>query len=201
MPLVLLLHGAGERGNDNRSQLANGVMNLLGSETATARFPCFYVLPQCPTNQRWVDVDWSAERHILPPQPSAALAATLKLLDSLLDRHPIDPQRLYLIGLSMGAFGVWDLLSRFPERFAAAAPICGGGDEDALVAARAVPIWAFHGARDPEVPVERSRRAIAALRAAGGTPRYTEYAAVGHDAWTNAFAEPAFLHWLFAQRR
>jgi predicted peptidase len=201
MPLVLLLHGAGERGNDNSAQLSNGVAELLGSDTATVRFPCLYVVPQCPTKHRWAEADWDAERHVLRLEPSLPLSTAVELLDALLHRHSIDPQRLYLIGLSMGGFGVWDLLSRWPERFAAAVPICGGADERAVVAARAVPVWAFHGALDPAVPVERSRRAVAALREAGGTPRYTEYPNVGHDAWTHAFTEPNLLPWLFSHRR
>jgi predicted peptidase len=200
MPLVLLLHGSGERGNDNSGQLRNGVAELLGSATAAARFPCFYLVPQCPTQHRWVEVNWDADHHVLPPRLSMPLSATVQLVESLLGRHPIDPQRLYLIGLSMGGFGVWDLLSRRPECFAAAVSICGGTDDNAALAARAVPIWVFHGARDPIVPVERSRRTVTALRAAGGTPRYTEYPHVGHDAWTHAFAEPNLLPWLFAQR-
>lgn len=200
MPLVLLLHGSAERGNDNSAQLRSGVAELLGSETVATRFPCFYLVPQCPTEHRWVEADWDAERHILPMELSAPLSATAELLDALLASHPINPQRLYLIGLSMGGFGVFDLLSRWPERFAAAVPICGGADEDAVTAAQAVPIWAFHGARDPKVPVARSRRAVSALRAAGGTPRYTEYPHVGHNAWTAAFAEPHLLPWLFAHR-
>lgn len=201
MPLVLLLHGSGERGDDNSAQLRNGVAELLGSETAAARFPCFYVVPQCAIRLRWVERDWGAERHELPPEPSKPLSAAVELLESLLSSHPIDPQRVYLIGLSMGGFGVWDLLSRWPDRFAAAVLICGGADEHAVVAARAVPVWVFHGADDPTVRVERSRRAVAALRAAGGAPRYTEYPDVDHDAWTKAFAEPDLLSWLFSHRR
>ena len=201
MPLVLLLHGSGERGNDNSAQLRNGVAELLGSGTAAARFPCFYVVPQCPTTLHWVEVDWDAEGHVLPLGRSEPLLAAVELLDSLLSSYPVDPQRVYLIGLSMGGFGVWDLLSRWPDRFAAAVPICGGADENAVVVARAVPVWAFHGADDPIVPVECSRRAVAALRAAGGTPRYEEYPDIGHDAWTKSFAEPNLLSWLFSHRR
>ncbi len=201
MPLVLLLHGSGERGNDNSAQLHNGVAQLLGSETAAARFPCYCVVPQCPTEQRWVEVDWDADRHVLPLEPSAPLSATVELVNTLLKSHPIDPQRVYLIGLSMGGFGVWDLLSRRPERFAAAVSICGGADENAVAAAWAVPVWGFHGAADHVVRVERSRRTIDALRVAGGIPRYTEYPEVGHDSWTHAFAEPDLLPWLFSHRR
>jgi predicted peptidase len=201
MPLVLLLHGSSERGNDNSAQLSNGVAELLGSETATARFACFYVVPQCPEKLHWVKADLHSGHYVLPPEPSEPLSAAVELLESILNSHPIDPQRVYIIGFSMGGFGVWDLLSRWPDRFAAAVPICGGADENAVVAARAVPVWAFHGADDPLVPVEYSRRAVAALRAAGGIPRYNEYPNVGHDAWTKAFAEPALLSWLFSHRR
>lgn len=220
VPLVVLLHGAGERGDDNQAQLRNGAAELLGSEEAAARFPCVYVLPQCPSGNRWVEVDWTLERHTMPAEPSVYLAALLELLTALTRRpdpsYPgpqvsplarerlrgctIDPHRLYLIGLSMGGFGVWDLLCRGP-RFAAAVPICGGADDTRIGTARAVPIWAFHGAKDPVVRVERSRRAVAALQQAGGHPRYTEYPDVGHDAWSRAFAEPELLPWLFRQRR
>ena len=200
-PLVLVLHGSGERGNDNSAQLDNGVAELLGSTTATTTFPCFALVPQCPPEYRWVEVNWETERVVRPPSPSLPLSATVELLQVLLHRHPIDPQRLYLIGLSMGGFGVWDLLSRWPQRFAAAIPICGGADDNAITTAQAVPVWAFHGECDPIVNVQHSRRAVAALQAAGGTPRYTEYPRVGHDAWAHAFAEPNLLPWLFAQRR
>lgn len=209
VPLVLLLHGAGERGADNQAQLNNGAGALLGADEGAARFPCVFVLPQCPQDQRWVEVDWSKERHTLPAVPSVPLAAALELVGQLVARHAVDPRRLYVIGLSMGGFGVWDVLSRAtaapsaarPLRFAAAVPICGGADEEALARAPAIPVWAFHGALDPVVKVERSRRAVAALRRAGASPRYTEYPDVAHDAWTRAFAEPELLPWLFAQRR
>ncbi|MGH3823572.1 MAG: alpha/beta fold hydrolase [Pseudonocardiaceae bacterium] len=201
MPLVLMLHGAGERGEDNSAQLLNGVAELLGSEAAAARFPCVYVVPQCAEEFRWVEVDWRAERHDVPRNPSVPLSAVAELLKELHGKYPVDLQRVYLIGLSMGGFGVWDLLSRWPDRFAAAVVICGGADENAVAAARDVPVWAFHGADDPEVRVERSRKAVAALRAAGGTARYTEYPRVRHDSWVNAFAEPDLLPWLFSHRR
>lgn len=197
MPLILLLHGSGERGTDNEAQLGNGVAELLGSLPS----PCFSLVPQCPIDHRWVEVDWTEQRHVIPPEPSSPLFATLELLDRHCARYPIDSARIYLIGLSMGAFGVWDLLCRLPERFAAAVPICGGADEQAVPAARAVPIWAFHGALDSVVPVERSQRAIDAVRAAGGTPRYTEYPDVDHDSWTAAFAEPDLIPWLFSHHR
>lgn len=201
MPLVLMLHGSGERGDDNLAQLRNGVAELLGTEAAALHFPCFYVVPQCSVKHSWVEVDMKAEHHVIPSKPSIPLSAVVELLDTLLASYPIDLQRLYLIGLSMGGFGVWDLLSRWPERFAAAVPICGGADGNAVVVAQAVPIWAFHGAHDPIIRVTRSRRAVEALRAAGGTPCYTEYPEVEHNAWAQAFAESNLLPWLFAHHR
>lgn len=201
IPLVLTLHGAGERGEDNSAQLRNGVAELLGSQTAAARFPCLFVVPQCATRYRWVERDWRAEHHDLPEDPSVPLSAVVELLEELRGKYPIDLRRVYLIGLSMGGFGVWDLLIRWPDRFAAAVVICGGADENAVGAARDVPVWVFHGTADPEVCVARSRGAVGALRAAGGAPRYQEYSGVGHDSWVNAFAEPDLLPWLFSHGR
>lgn len=201
VPLVLLLHGAGERGEDNVSQLGNGAGEWLGSAEARRQFPCFVALPQCPIGARWVEVDWSASHHTLPAQPSPTMALVQSLIDDLQSRLPIDAQRLYIVGLSMGGFGTWDLISRWPQRFAAAVPICGGGDPAQAGALRDLPLWAFHGARDPVVSVDRSRQMIQALRALGGQPRYTELADVAHDAWNATFAHPDLRPWLFAQRR
>lgn len=201
VPLVLLLHGAGERGDDNQAQLRNGAAELLASDAAAARFPCVFVLPQCPAGHRWVEVDWAQPSHVMPREPSVPLGAVLELLPALAARYPIDARRVYVIGLSMGGFGVYDLLCRAPERFAAAVAICGGADESRITAAASLPLWAFHGARDEVVRVERSRRIVAALQKAGGAPRYTEYPEVGHDSWSRAFAEPELLPWLFSQRR
>lgn len=206
MPLVLFLHGAGERGTDNLAQLRNGAAELLGNPESRRRFPCFYVLPQCPAEARWVEVDWGAPRHSLPAAPSVPLSQVRELILTLRDELPIDPLRVYLIGLSMGGYGVWDLLSRAAEEFAAAVTICGGGDEAQAARMRGVAIWAFHGEKDPVVPVERSRRMIEALKQTAldkdtPPPRYSELSGVAHDAWTGAFAEPSLLPWLFAQRR
>ena len=203
LPLVLLLHGAGERGSDNAAQLRNGAAELLGNPDARRQFPCYFVLPQCPSDARWVEVDWSAPRHSMPPSPSRPLARVFELLQTLRAELPIDADRLYAVGLSMGGYGVWDLLSRHAEAFAAAVPICGGGDEAQAAAMQKVPIWAFHGKKDPVVSVERSRRMIAALKQLGATPppRYTEYPDVEHSSWVQAFAEPELLSWLFSQRR
>src|SRR5207244_7702516 len=113
----------------------------------------------------------------------------------------IDPKRLYITGLSMGGYGTWDLISRHPELFAAAAPICGGGDEDQAEKIAKLPIWIFHGAKDQAVPVERSRNMVTALKKAGGEPKYTEYPDVGHDSWVRAYKDPELFAWLFAQKK
>lgn len=200
VPLVVLLHGAGERGDDNQAQLGNGAAELLATDERRAAFPCVYVLPQCPQGHRWVEVDWTAASHHLPPQPSQPLAALLALLDVLLTDSRIDARRMYLLGLSMGGFGVWDLLVRRPQLAAAAVTICGGGDEAQAALIAHVPIWTFHGEKDPVVAVSRSRNMVAALSQAGATPRYTEYPGVGHDAWWQVWAEPTLLPWLLTQQ-
>lgn len=201
LPLVLLLHGAGERGTDNEAQLRNGAAELLGSPAAQHRHPCHFVLPQCPPGSRWVEVDWGSHRHTLPEKPSQPLGLVLELLPALQAELAVDPRRIYLIGLSMGGYGVWDLLSRRPELFAGAVAICGGGDEAQASRLAAMPLWVFHGSDDPVVPVERSRHMVAALRQAGAEPRYSELPGVAHDSWTPAFHEPELLPWLFSQRR
>lgn len=201
LPLVVLLHGAGERGDDNQAQLGNGAGEWLGGDRARAAFPCYFVLPQCPTNQRWVEVDWSAASHQMPETPSRPMSLLQGLIDELSTDPNIDRRRLYLVGLSMGGYGTWDLLCRWPTRFAAAVPICGGADPAHAGALRDLPIWAFHGAQDSVVTVERSRQMVQALRAEGGQPRYTELLDVGHDAWNVAFSHPDVRQWLFSQRR
>jgi predicted peptidase len=203
LPLVLFLHGAGERGSDNAAQLKNGAAELLGNPSSRRSFPCYFVLPQCPKDARWVEVDWGAASHTMPEQPSLPLAHPLQLVKTRQAELPVDPDRVYLVGLSMGGYGVWDLLSRQPELFAAAVIVCGGGDEAQAARLQKVPIWAFHGQKDQVVPVERSRRMIEAVRRATPRvpPRYTELPDVEHDAWVAAFAEPELLPWLFAQRR
>jgi lysophospholipase L1-like esterase len=113
----------------------------------------------------------------------------------------VDTDRLYVTGISMGGYGTWDLITRFPDRFAAAVPICGGGDPAKAAAIAKVPVWAIHGEADPLVKVEQTRRMIAAIKAAGGQPLYSEYPTVGHDSWTPGYQEPELLPWMFAQRR
>jgi predicted peptidase len=123
------------------------------------------------------------------------------LVDDVLATEAADPQRVYLTGLSMGGYGAWDLAARMPKRFAALLPICGGGDEATAARLASLPIWCFHGADDTVVLPGRSRSMIAAVKAAGGSPRYAELKGVGHDSWTPAYRDPVVLDWLFAQRK
>jgi predicted peptidase len=199
-PLVLFLHGAGERGTDNDRQLIHGVPQFLSTENR-AKYPCFLIAPQCPPGQRWVEVPWDAESHVQPKERSEPARLTLELIDQAIGDLPIDPDRIYLTGLSMGGFGAWDLLARRPDLFAAAAIVCGGADEATAEKIKHIPVWVFHGAKDTAVQPARSRRMAAALEKAGGKPRYTEYADVGHHSWECAYGDPDLFEWLFAQRR
>lgn len=199
-PLVLFLHGAGERGSDNVLTLIHGMRDFAKAETRT-KYPCFVVVPQCSDGKRWVEVDWSKDSHQQLPDDSESMKLVLELLTTLQHTYQIDDRRLYATGLSMGGYGVWDLITRYPDKFAAAAPICGGGDEAVAARAAKVPVWAFHGDSDTAVKPERSRNMINALIKAGGQPIYTEYIGVGHDSWSRAYSDPRLMEWMFAQHR
>lgn len=199
-PLVLFLHGSDERGTDNWKQLYVG-LHIFADPARIGKNPCFIVAPQCPKGMMWADVDWKSDRHTMKSDPTPALGASWDLIHSLIDALPIDRERIYITGYSMGGFGAWDAAQRWPDFFAAIVPVCGGGDE--LSAERIIhtPLWAFHGARDTIVNVTRSRRMIDAIVRAGGVPRYTEYRDIDHFSWGWVYADPAMHDWLFAQRR
>ncbi len=199
-PVILFLHGAGERGNDNEAQITY-IDKIFGSDTFRSQYPFFVVVPQCPENKRWVEVDWGLPSHIIPDTMSETMNAAMLLLVSILHRYHIDTNRIYVVGLSMGGYGVWDIIARFPNLFAAAVPICGGGDEHTAEKIAHIPIWAYHGTRDRVVPVERSRNMIAAIKQAGGNPRYTEVPNKGHLVWNTAFENPELWKWLFEQKK
>ena len=199
-PLVLFLHGSGERGNDNAKQLKNGALNFASSLNRT-KFPCYVVVPQCAFGKQWVDVDWRLPSHIQPKKSSIYLERTIFLLDSLINKLNIDTNRIYITGLSMGGFGVWDAISRWQWKFAAAVPVCGGGDTAKASIVKDIPIWAFHGDIDKVVMVSRSRDMIALIKKAGGSPKYTEYLNTGHNAWTETYSNTEMLEWLFFQSK
>jgi predicted peptidase len=199
-PLVLFLHGAGERGDDNNKPLVHGTKEFAKAEVRAAH-PCFVVVPQCPEGLRWVEVDWGQDAHQQLPEDSATIQLVLELMTSLQQQYRIDDHRLYATGLSMGGFGVWDLITRYPDKFAAAAAVCGGGDEAVAFKVAKLPIWTFHGDADTVVKPGRSRNMVAAIEKAGGKPIYTEYPGVGHDSWNNAYCEAKLMDWLFRQKR
>lgn len=199
-PLLLFLHGAGERGDDNHAQLRHGgdVLATAGGEG------CFVLAPQCPAARQWVNTPWAEGSYDAAQIPeSAELAAVISLLQRLVRERPehIDPARLYIMGISMGGYGVWDAIARHPGLFAAAVPICGGGDPRTVGRLRDLPIWAFHGTADATVPPSASRQMIAAMWADHQSPRYSEYADAGHDCWHRAWREAELWRWMFAQRR
>lgn len=192
-PLVIFLHGSGERGNENQLNLKY-ITDLFLSSENRKDFPAYVLVPQCPKQERWAPQDWYSK--ISPPAETVIM-----LIDSLQNKHPIDNGRIYLMGISMGGFGTWYLLTRFPGKFAAAIPICGGGDWNQASTIAHIPVWVFHGKKDEVVLPEQSRAMVKALKKAGGNPRYTEYKKIGHDSWVPALKEPDLLPWLFTQKK
>jgi predicted peptidase len=203
-PLVLWLSGAAGRGSNNRNQISFG--NVLGAHVWTTpenqtKRPCFVVAPQCPDNEGWSEGHDPVTNNPLGAKPAAPLLLALEIVRDLQNRFRIDLRRLYVAGQSMGGFGTWSLIEAYPKMFAAAIPLCGGGDPTQAAKLTKIPIWAFHGAKDESVSVEGSRSMIAAIRKAGGNPRYTEYPDTNHDVWTKAFNEPELVPWVFGQKR
>lgn len=188
-PLLLFLHGAGERGTNLSRVAVHGPPKKIEQGE---NYPFVVVSPQCPEGQIWDD-------HAL-----------LGLLDRIIATHRVDPRRIYLTGLSMGGYGTWSLATKHPERFAAVAPICGGGErirllllgESQRTALKSLGIWAFHGARDGVVPLEESERMIKAVKAAGNaSPKLTVYPDADHDSWTQAYNEPELVSWFLKHSR
>lgn len=199
-PLIVFFHGAGERGTDNQAQLKFAPTDVFKIDAFQKAHPCFILAAQCPPNDRWVEMDWGLMSGVRPTEPSPPMKLALKALDAVEGEFNIDRDRVYVAGLSMGGFATWDLVTRFPDRFAAGVPCCGGGDENTVTAEVAkVPVWAFHSSDDGVVHVERTRNMIEAMKKAGGSPKYTEYTGLGHGSWGKAFSEPGLYDWLFAQ--
>jgi predicted peptidase len=201
-PLVLFLHGAGERGDDNTAQLKHGVAEFT-REDVRRKYPCFLAAPQCPRRSSWAPISRLGDPHAYhqADRPSEPLRLALELVESVQKEFSVDEQRLYITGLSMGGFGTWDAITRHPDRFAAAVPVCGGGDLDRADRIARLPIWVFHGAKGPVVKPAYSLGMVTALMKAGGAPGFTQYPEVAHDSWVPAYREPRRYEWLFAQRR
>lgn len=200
-PLVIHLHGAGERGEDNQKQLAHFFApgKALGKIDAEKQ-PYFAFAPQCPPNQQWVNVPWKDGSYEQKPI-SDALDLALLAIDQVIKDHPIDVSRIYITGLSMGGFGTWDAIQRRPDFFAAAVPICGAGDPSKAKLIVKTPIWAWHGESDTVVPPSGSRDMIEAITKAGGEAKYTELKKVGHNSWAPAYDSAEMWDWMFKQSR
>jgi len=192
-PLILWLHGAGGAGTDNIAQISDD--QIPGTRTWTqpdvqSRYPAFVLVPQNPGP--WVEkLD----------QLSPGMRLVLGVLDSVRAEFNIDGARIYVAGQSDGGYGTWNVITQRPDLFAAAIPLCGGGFPRLAARIAKMPLWVFHGREDDVIPVSESRNMIAAIRKAGGRPRYTEYARIGHDIWERTFSEPQLVPWVFAQRR
>jgi predicted peptidase len=179
-PLMLFLHGAGERGDNLEVVKKHGPPKLVA---AKPDFPFILISPQCPRNERW--------------QP----AQLAQLVDHVAKIQNADTNRLYVTGLSMGGYGTWALAAAYPDKFAAAAPICGGGDTASAEKLKDLPLWVFHGEKDSVVPAQRSKDMVAAIEKAGGKPKLTLYPEAAHDSWTETYNNPDFYTWLLSQRR
>jgi len=187
-PLLVFLHGAGERGEDNQRQLKY-LPEQMAHSKMRKQLPCFLLAPQCGTNSAWSLEDQQA--------------AVIALIEETVREQPaIDPTRIFLTGLSMGGSGTWRIATRRPDLFAAVVPICGAGDPQQASLLVGLPIWAIHGDADGVIPVQHSRDMIEAIRARGGQPLYTELKGVGHDSWTAAYQESSgMIEWMFSQTR
>lgn len=188
-PVVLYYHAAGERGDDNVMQLAIGLPVAM-QDPKSPLYNAIIIAPQCPTEKKWVDTDWTQGGYSVDNTPETIyLETALELLDYILKKYSCDKSRIYTMGISMGAFAVWDTLARCGERFAGAFACCGAGDPSKASRMRDIPIWAYHGALDAEVPVDGTRNMVRAIQAAGGNKiHYTEYPELGHWSWDTAYS-------------
>lgn len=201
-PLVIFLHGSGERGSDNEAQLKWGVMNFASDENMT-RFPAFVIAPQCPDGMEWANLssDGNSTKMRLLPAPAKPMQLLIGLIEQLKKTLGVDTNRIYITGLSMGGFGTYDAIMRYPKLFAAAVPVCGGGDVSKASSITHIPIWIFHGAEDPAVSPVFSLEMVQALTKAGAHPGFTQYPEVGHFSWLGAYSDPLMIEWLFRQRK
>jgi predicted peptidase len=204
-PLVLVLHGAGERGNDNKKQLIHG-SDLFLKEKNRDSFPAIVIFPQCPENDYWANIN--ADRSIQPATfkynykqaPTKAMSLVIDLMDEMVEKPYVKTDQIYVMGLSMGGMGTFEILYRKSQMFAAGVPICGGGDPDYVSKyAKTVPLWVFHGAKDDVVNPILSINMVGALLNNGGFPKFTLYDFANHNSWDSAFAEPELLPWIFSK--
>lgn len=200
-PLVIFLHGSGERGNDNEAQLKNAVSTFLNEEVRE-KYPAFVLAPQCPEGDRWSPFKEGdeAEKFWLSETPSESMKLLLELIDYTKETYSVDPKRLYATGLSMGGQGTYDLIIRNPDMFAAAVVVCSFSDIREAKVISTTPLWIFHGEDDQIVPVDNARVMVNALESVGAKTKYTEYPATNHNSWDKAFGEEKLYSWLFKKK-
>lgn len=197
-PLVIFLHGSGERGNDNEAQLKWGVANFATDQNMILH-PAFVIAPQCPEKTSWSNFSRSDMK--LQPTPTKPMELLIALIQQMKKTMPIDTNRIYITGLSMGGYGTYDAIQRYPRLFAAAVPVCGAGDASKAASIAHLPLWIFHGADDPAVNPAYSLEMFQALVKAGARPGFTEYPEVGHFSWLHAYSDPVMIEWLFRQHK
>ena len=201
-PLILFLHGSGGRGSDNEQQLwdANAI-GAFAKQKVSSKFQSYIFAPQVPLNERWVSTEWDTDDYKLLPI-SSTMRKTFAALDSFIDNNEhVDTERVYVLGLSMGGWGTWDAITRRPNFFAAAVPICGGGDPSQAKDITEVNIWAWHGENDSVIDVYKSQQMVGAINSRNGNVRYTEIKGRGHDSWLDVWNNKELWEWLFSQRR
>lgn len=197
-PIVLFLHGWGERGTDNKAQL-----KIFGSVFTKAeirkKYPCFAIAPQA--NGSWIEKPDFEKPILLSKKPTANLTMAVEIVTSVEKKYSTDPSRVYVLGYSNGACGVWELLERIPTKIAAAVPMAGAGDPAHVAGAKGVAIWAFHGEKDPTIPIARMMELMSALKAVHAAPLYTIVPKGGHwDAKSKGLSNPEVIPWMFAQQ-
>src|SRR5664279_1427060 len=201
-PLVIFLHGSGERGSDNDAQLKWGVENFATDQNMMLH-PAIVIAPQCPDKMSWSNFSRtkiSSEMRLIP-DPSKPMQLVIELIHQLEKTMPVDTNRIYITGLSMGGFGTYDAIERYPGLFAAAVPVCGGGDITRASSIAHIPIWIFTGAEDAAVNPLFSLDMVEALTRAGAHPGFTQYPEVGHFSWLGAYSDPLMMEWLFRQHK
>lgn len=201
-PVLLFLHGAGERGDDNEAQLKNVLQNLFDDPESPV-YQSIVVVPQCPEGKQWVMTPWEEGSYHLDDVPeSEELKSVISYLSELEKEYSINKNRIYIMGISMGGFGTWNAIMRHPELFAAAMPVCGGADPSYAWKVKDLPIRTYHGDADTAVPVSGTREMSAALKAEGAKDfTYIELAGYGHNVWDYASTDKAAIRWLFAQSK
>ena len=198
-PILFFLHGAGGRGSNNDDQLLDaGSINAFSKQKIFTKHNSYLLAPQVPDDQKWVDINWSTLEHTIP-KISKTMRLAFELLDDIVNKHNIDTKRIYVLGISMGGFGVWDALQRRPNYFAAGVPICGGGDIRQSKSISHIPIWIWHGSQDDIINVKRSRDMYNTIKNFTCEIKYSEIKNRGHDVWIDAWDSNDLWNWMYLQ--